>query len=99
MNATKHGCRAESLIIKDEDEAELEARNEAWIASLSPRTDAETRAVLDAVAYSWRQDRARRAEVALTDARRADHDAGGDTTIKQQVAELRSYDVRVEMDK
>ena len=45
-----------------------------------PESEAEIRAVEDAVIYSWRQDRARRAEAALANARLADHDAGSDTT-------------------
>jgi hypothetical protein len=88
MNAVTHGCRAETLIVHDEDPQELEARRQAWIASLAPRSDAEQRAVEDAVIYSWRQDRARRAEVALADARLADLDADGDTSVEQQVTEL-----------
>jgi hypothetical protein len=88
MNAVTHGCRAETLIVHDEDLQELEARRQAWIADLAPRSDAEQRAVEDAVSYSWRQDRARRAEVALADARLADHDGDGDTSVEQQVTEL-----------
>jgi hypothetical protein len=88
LNAVTHGCRAETLIVHDEDPQEFEARRQAWIADLAPRSDAEQRAVEDAVIYSWRQDRARRAEVALADARLADHDGDGDTSVEQQVAEL-----------
>ena len=51
MNAVTHGCRAETLIVHDEDPQELEARRQAWIASLAPRSDAEQRAVEDAVIY------------------------------------------------
>ena len=88
LNAVTHGLRAETLIFRDEDTAELEARPEAWTASLVPRDEAERRSVEDAVVYSWRQDRARRAEVALANARLADHEVGGDTTVKEEVIEL-----------
>jgi hypothetical protein len=88
LNAVTHGCWAETLILRDEDPTELEARREAWTASLVPQSEAERRAVEDAVVYSWRQDRARRAEVALADARIADHKIGGDTTVKEEVIEL-----------
>ena len=88
LNAVTHGCRAETLILRDEEPAELEARRQAWIASLEPRDETERRAVEDAVVYSWRQDRARRAEVALANARIAEHGAGNETTVKEQVIEL-----------
>ena len=67
MNAVTHGCRAETLVMRDEDSQEFEARREAWMADLQPRGEAERRAVNDAVISSWRQDRASGAEVALAD--------------------------------
>ena len=76
MNALKHGCRAETLVLPEEDPQELEDRRGGWTASLGPRCELEQRAVDDAVIYSWRQDRARRAEAARADVRMAD---GGDS--------------------
>ena len=75
-------------MLRDEDPQALEDRRAAWVASLLPRDETERRAVEDAVVYSWRQDRARRAEVALANARLADHEAASDTTSEEQVIEL-----------
>ena len=69
MNATTHGCRAETLVLPEEDSLELEARRAAWTASLGPCSELEQHAVDQAVHYSWRQDRARRAEARRAHAR------------------------------
>jgi hypothetical protein len=69
MNAVSHGCRAETLVLPEEDPQELEDRRATWTASLGPRCELEQRAVDDAVIYSWRQDRARRAEAKRAHAR------------------------------
>jgi hypothetical protein len=69
MNAVSHGCRAETLVLPEEDPQELEDRRATWTASLVPRCELEQRAVDDAVICSWRQDRARRAEAKRAHAR------------------------------
>jgi hypothetical protein len=61
FNATKHGLRAETLVLRDEDPQAFEDRKAAWRADLLPAGEAQQRAVDDAVEYSWLQDRARRA--------------------------------------
>jgi hypothetical protein len=68
LNAVKHGARAETLVLRGEDPRALEERREAWRACLSPGDDVEERLVDDAVAYTWQQDRARRAQVARLNA-------------------------------
>jgi hypothetical protein len=62
MNATKHGLRAETLVMRDEDPQVLEDRREAWRSCLLPDDDVEQRLVDDAVVHTWLQDRARRAQ-------------------------------------
>jgi hypothetical protein len=64
LNAVKHGMRAATLVLLDEDPQALEGRKAAWAASLLPRGAAEQRIVDDAVEHSWLRDRARRAQVA-----------------------------------
>jgi hypothetical protein len=64
LNAVKHGMRAATLVLLDEDAQALEARKEDWAASLMPRGAAEQRIVDDAVEYTWLRDRARRAQEA-----------------------------------
>jgi hypothetical protein len=88
MNALKHGCRAETLVLPEEDPQELEARRAAWTASLGPPCELEQRAVDDAVVYSWRQDRARRAEVARADVRMADGGEAERAATENEVADL-----------
>ena len=63
-NAVKHGLRAESLLMPDEDPQELEDRKTDWRACLAPRDEVELSVVDDAVEYAWMQDRARRAQAA-----------------------------------
>jgi hypothetical protein len=62
LNATKHGLRAETLVLRGEDLQVLEDRREAWRACLLPGDDVEERLVDDAVVSTWQQDRARRAQ-------------------------------------
>jgi hypothetical protein len=64
LNAVKHGMRAATLVLLDEDPEALEDRRSEWTASLMPRGAAEQRVVDDAVEYSWLRDRARRAQEA-----------------------------------
>ena len=64
LNAVKHGMRAATLVLLDEDAEALEDRKADWAASLMPRGAAEQRIVDDAVEYSWLRDRARRAQEA-----------------------------------
>jgi hypothetical protein len=64
LNAVKHGMRAATLVLLDEDAQALEDRKADWTASLLPRGAAEQRIVDDAVEYSWLRDRARRAQEA-----------------------------------
>ena len=64
LNAVKHGMRAATLVLLDEDAQVLEDRRSDWAASLMPRGAAEKQIVDDAVEYSWLRDRARRAQEA-----------------------------------
>jgi len=64
LNAVKHGMRAATLVLLDEDAQALDDRKADWTASLLPRGAAEQRVVDDAVEYSWLRDRARRAQEA-----------------------------------
>jgi hypothetical protein len=64
LNAVKHGMRAATLVLLDEDAQALDDRKADWAASLMPRGAAEQRIVEDAVEYSWLRDRARRAQEA-----------------------------------
>src|SRR5271154_2187746 len=64
LNAVKHGMRAATLVLLDEDPEALEDRRAEWAASLLPRGAAEQRIVDDAVEYTWLRDRARRAQEA-----------------------------------
>ena len=52
LNAVKHGLRAATLVLLDEDPEALESRRADWAASLMPRGAAERRIVEDAVEYS-----------------------------------------------
>ena len=58
LNAVKHGMRAATLVLLDEDAEALDDRKAAWAASLMPRGAAEQRIDDDAVEYSWLRDRA-----------------------------------------
>ena len=61
-NAVKHGARAETLMLLDEDPQVLEEQKAAWRACLAPRDEVELGVVDDAVEYAWPQARARRAQ-------------------------------------
>ena len=64
LNAVKHGMRAATLVLLDEDADALAERRADWAAGLMPRGAAEQQIVDDAVEYSWLRDRARRAQEA-----------------------------------
>ena len=88
MNATKHGLRAETLVMQDEDPQVLEDRRAAWRACLSPGDDVEQRLVDDAVVYTWLQDRARRAQAGRINANIANFGVDQDQTNEQEVDDL-----------
>jgi hypothetical protein len=88
VNAVTHGLRAEIPILPDEDPQALEDRKAAWTAALAPCDDVEQRAVDDAVAYSWQQDRARRAQVARVSANRLDHGLDLEQITEEEVLDL-----------
>jgi hypothetical protein len=88
FNALKHGMRAETPVLHDEDPQALEARKASWAAALGPRNDVEQRAVDDAVAFSWMQDRARRAQAARLNANFADHGVAEAKAIAKDVEDL-----------
>jgi hypothetical protein len=68
LNAVKHGVRAKTPVLADEDPQVLEDRRAAWDACLLPGNDVERRLVDDAVFCTWQQDRARRAQAARINA-------------------------------
>ncbi len=60
-NALKHGMRAKTIVLPDEDMAKFRARHEAWTISLDPRDEIERFLVTRAVEVSWKLDRVRHA--------------------------------------
>jgi hypothetical protein len=88
MNATKHGLRAETLVVLEEDPQVLEDRRAAWRACLSPGDDVEQRLVDDAVVYTWMQDRARRAQAARINANITNFGVDQGQTTQREVKEL-----------
>jgi hypothetical protein len=64
FNALKHGMTAKTLVLPDEDADVLQMRIETWIADLQPQNDVEQYLVEHAVQFSWKLERADRAEVA-----------------------------------
>jgi hypothetical protein len=88
MNATKHGLRAESLVVLDEDPQVLEDRGTAWRACLLPGDDVEERLVHDAVVYTWMQDRARRAQAGRINANIASYGVDQVQTNEKEVEDL-----------
>ena len=88
MNATKHGLRAETLVLQDEDPQVLEDRRAAWRACLLPGDDVEQRLVDDAVVYTWLQDRARRAQAGRINANIANYGVDQGQTNKKEVDDL-----------
>jgi hypothetical protein len=88
LNATKHGLRAETLVLRDEDPQVLEERRAAWRACLLPGDDVEERLVDDAVVYTWHQDRARRAQAGRINANIANYGIDQGQTNAKAVEDL-----------
>jgi hypothetical protein len=88
LNATKHGLRAETLVLRDEDPQVLEDRREAWRSCLLPGDDVEERLVDDAVVYTWHQDRARRAQAGRINANIANYGVDQVQTNAKEVEDL-----------
>jgi hypothetical protein len=88
FNALKHGMRAKTPVLQDEDPQALAARKASWSATLAPQNDLEQRAVDDDVAYSWLQDRARRAQLARLDDIFLDHGVAEAKAIAKEVEDL-----------
>ena len=66
FNALKHGFRAETAVLPDEDPAELQQRLDDWTADLQPRNSVEKYLVDRGVRLSWQLDRVTRAQDART---------------------------------
>jgi hypothetical protein len=88
MNAVKHGMRAETMILGNEDPQALEHRLAIWTAKLEPRDDAEQEAVQDFVDHMWLRDRARRAQAARYKGNLAEHGVDGVEPNHKQVEDL-----------
>ena len=88
LNAVKHGMRAETLVLLDEDPQALDDRRNAWRACLLPGDDVEQRLVEDAVVSTWQQDRARRAQIARLNRNILDYGVAQTQTNEEDVAEL-----------
>jgi hypothetical protein len=88
LNAVKHGMRAATLVLLDEDPQVLEDRRNAWRACLLPGDDVEQRLVEDAVVSTWQQDRARRAQIARLNRNILDYGVREAQTNEEEVAEL-----------
>ena len=88
MNATKHGLRAETLIVLEEDPQVLDDRREAWRACLLPGDDVEERLVECAVVHTWMQDRARRAQASRINANIMNYGVDQDQTTEEEVVAL-----------
>jgi hypothetical protein len=88
LNATKHGLRAETLVLRDEDPEVLEDRRAAWRACLLPGDDVEERLVDDAVIATWQQDRARRAQAGRLSADILNYGVDEAQMIAEEVLEL-----------
>ena len=88
LNATKHGLRAETLVLRDEDPQVLEERRAAWRACLLPGDDVEERLVDDAVVHTWLQDRARRAQAGRINANIANYGIDQGQTNAKAVEDL-----------
>jgi len=61
LNGLKHGLRAQTQILPNEDPQELQELKETWVNSLMPRDPAEDELVLDVVNAYWLHRRAERA--------------------------------------
>ena len=88
LNATKHGLRAETLVLRDEDAQVLEDRRAAWRACLLPGDDVEARLLDDAVIATWHQDRARRAQAGRINANIANYGVDQGLTNEKEVEDL-----------
>ncbi len=88
MNATKHGLRAETLIVLEEDPQVLDDRRAAWRACLLPGDDVEERLVESAVVHTWMQDRARRAQASRINANITNYGVDHDQTTEEEVVAL-----------
>ena len=88
FNALKHGMRAETMVLPEEDPQAFDARRASWTARLAPGDDVEQRAVDEAVAYTWMQDRARRAHLARIKASILDFGVGEANAVALEVEDL-----------
>ncbi len=88
MNATKHGLRAETLIVLEEDPQVLDDRRAAWRDCLLPGDDVEERLVESAVVHTWMQDRARRAQASRINANITNYGVDQDQTTEEEVVAL-----------
>ena len=88
LNPVKHGMRAETLVLLDEDAQALEDRRLAWRIRLAPGDDVEERLVDDAVVYTWMQDRARRAQASRINANITNHGADQRVAAEKEVDDL-----------
>ena len=88
LNPVKHGMRAETLVLLDEDAQALEDRRLAWRIRLAPGDAVEERLVDDAVVYTWMQDRARRAQAGRINANITNHGVDQRLANEKDVDEL-----------
>ena len=88
MNATKHGLRAETLVVLEEDPQVLDDRRAAWRGCLLPGDDVEERLVDGAVVHTWMQDRARRAQASRINANITNYGVDHDQTTEEEVVAL-----------
>ena len=88
LNAVKHGMRAATLVLLDEDPQALEDRRNAWRACLLPGDDVEQRLVEDAVVSTWQQDRARRAQAKRINANFTNYGVDQGQTQAKEVEDL-----------
>ena len=88
FNALKHGMRAETMVLPEEDPQAFDARKASWAARLAPGDDVEQRAVDEAVSYTWLQDRARRAQLARIKASILDFGVGEANAVALEVEDL-----------
>ena len=84
MNALKHGMRAKTLVLPDEDADAFQARLSAWNTDLKPADDVERFLVTRAVQLSWQLERADRALAA----RAADARTAADGSVERLVEDV-----------
>jgi hypothetical protein len=58
FNALKHGMRARTIVLPDEDADVLQIRINTWTDDLQPQSDLERDLIVRAAALSWQLDRA-----------------------------------------